>query len=127
MSRARPWLLAALLGLVGLPAGCRYATYTAGEDRFLRRKVDLRLGTTTVADVASALGPPDQVLTRDGELVFFYGYQERVDRSIVLRYFAAAWFSGSISSVVDRGLLLVFDRDWRLKLASSQASQLGDQ
>lgn len=105
-----------------LIAGCRYASYTAGDDRFLRREVDLHPGAS-LAEITSALGPPDQVIARDQELVLLYRYQERLDRSVSLRYFSASWFTGSISMALDRGLILIFDREWRLKLASSQASQ----
>jgi hypothetical protein len=115
-------LLALLLATLG---GCQYAIKRVGDDRFLRRPLPLQAGTTTLADVTSALGPPDFVSTRDDELLFLYRFEQRRDRSIVLRYFAARWLSGSLSEVVDRELILVFDSRYRLKHASSQSSQRG--
>jgi len=116
------WLL---LVLCLLPA-CRYAYTRQGSDHFTRQKVELIAGETTAQQVAEALGPPQTVTSRGGNLIFHYRFRQSDLRSLIVRYFGGQWLQYRDEVEVDQSLIAVFGPQDRLRfVAPSQGS--GDQ
>ena len=71
---------------VSLLAGCTITSDAEGDATFTKREVDLKVGETTTLEVAQALGPPDRILRRDyNELWFIYRYVEVKKTKITFR------------------------------------------
>jgi hypothetical protein len=103
---------------VALCGGCSYREERRGEDRFLRRPMPLVAGATTTREVVEELGAPDRLWTAGDALYFGYRYYERTSRALTLRYYLDL-FKHVRAEEVDTFLLLVFDRDDRLRYVAA--------
>jgi hypothetical protein len=110
---------AALLCAVAL-SGCTYPVQRIGEDRFLAMRLTWEPGSTTVADVVGALGPPDVIRWSGHELLYVYRAKRRVGASFVLTFYLKL-FSYEPARQEDGTLLAAFDdRDVLLYYGASQ-------
>lgn len=109
MRRALGWVL--LLAL----AGCRYGYTRVGHDDFVSPDFVPVPGQTTVLELTAALGSPQSVHARSGDLVLHYRFREIDNRSLVLRYFGGQWLQYHDKTLTDRSLIAVFDAHDRLR------------
>jgi hypothetical protein len=105
------WTLCLLLAL----AGCRYGYTREGSDRFVRHPIELVAGQTTAQAFVEALGPPQSVTSRSGDLILHYRFLETDHRSLIVRYFGGQWLQYSDETTVDQSLIAVFDAQDRLR------------
>lgn len=109
----------ALLTLLVMLGGCRYAYEEHGDARFI--DVDLQgfeVGKTTPREAALKLGPPSATFTDQDRLWFVWRYEQVRDRSVTLRYFGGRWVQGRYGNRIDSTLMMVFDEEDRLALAT---------
>jgi hypothetical protein len=89
-------------------SGCAYQVRQIGDDRFLQHGFAWEPGTTTVADVVGAFGPPDVIRWSAGRLLFVYRAERRAVASLVLTFYLKL-FSGEQGRQEDATLIAAFD------------------
>lgn len=121
----RPWV-ATLLLWAG--TGCQIGYAIDGNERFREAQFHFVQGVTTPIEVAQALGPPQLVRSRSGDLLYFYRLREEFLLAATLRYYGGNWLHGGLKSQTDGSLVVVFDGQDRLKyLAKYPDAGEGDQ
>ena len=114
--------LAVGLALLLLLPGCRVATSTSGDDHFLRSPLPKSPGVTTSAEVATAIGPPDEIRFLGDRMWFIYRFREASQYSLVLTYYldVVKWLRNRSA---DQTLFVVFDANDRLLYWATQERQ----
>jgi hypothetical protein len=111
-------LFIALLAL----AGCTYSVDQTGDDTFLRGEIEWKIGETTSADVAQALGPPDRISVWNDHLWFVYAFNHVSTSNLELAWNSLAFFQRNARDEINRTLIVSFDeRDRLLYHAMSRA------
>lgn len=125
--RTRAALLPALACLVALSSGCGIGYSVDGVESLGNARFHFVEGFTTPLQVAVALGPPQFVHSRSGELIFYYRLHEKHHLSATLRYYQGNWLHGSLESEKDSSLIVVFDSSDRLVRLARYRNDEGEQ
>lgn len=104
------------LALALLSCGCQYSIEQSGDSSYLVQEIEWKLGETTVADVAAALGPPDGISTwPDERLWFTYRFSKRRVSNLKLSYTGGvSFFKFDAAEGFKNTLVVGFDRDDKL-------------
>ena len=108
------WCIAMALSV--LVSGCTYSVEQSGDPTYLLREIEWKLGETTAADVAAALGPPDRISTwPDERLWFTYSFSQRRSSNVKLTYTGGvAIFKYDGGDAFQNTLVVCFDENDRL-------------
>lgn len=110
MSAARAALAIAALACA---TACQLGVTRAGDERFLGAEPAWEPGVTTARDVASALGPPDEVLASGDRMTFVYRFERRADARLAISFYLKL-FQREHEREQDVTLLVAFDAGDRL-------------
>jgi hypothetical protein len=108
--------------LLAVPA-CAYTRERVGDATFLRSDLRPVPGEATAAEVATALGPPAEVIDHGDELWFIYRSKQTLEKAFILRYVIDVVRRTRTTGSEDT-LLLIFDRADRLRWSAAVKTEL---
>lgn len=107
------WAPAVTLAVL-LLGGCSYSVDQTGDDTFLRKDIEWKIGETSAANVAEALGPPDRISVWNDHLWFVYSFDHVSASGLELAWNSVAFFQRNARDEIHRTLIVAFDEGDKL-------------